>query len=111
MLDILFGKSENIERDDFELSLLLFITCISHRIVYKLIKELFEQPLTSGFRKINYMINFISRISREFIMLLGPQEFSELKAGFNDITPYNGTILAIDSTHIRINKPVLNGIK
>ena len=52
------------------------------------------------------MTNFISGISREFIVLPGPQEFLEIKAGFNDIAPYNGTILVIDDTHIRINKPV-----
>ena len=48
LLDILFEISENIERDDFELSLLLSIKYISRQIVYILVRELFGHPLTSA---------------------------------------------------------------
>ena len=76
-----------------------------------MIRELFGLPLSSAFRKINYILDFIQTNAHLFIRLTSLRELEELSEEFNTISPTKGTILSIDGTLIPIQKPTENGDK
>ena len=108
---VLYIKAFDICKEEFQLRLLLFILYISHKVVYRPVRELFKVSLSSAFRKINFIASFLVHVSGDFIKLPNSHEFNELASGFLNLAPYHGTILRIDGTHVRIEKPSLNGIK
>ena len=67
ILEILYAKAMNISKDTFRRDLLLFLTYTGHTVVYRLIRELFGMPLTTAFRIINRMTNFIYLHAQDYV--------------------------------------------
>ena len=107
----LYDHTKNISQKEFRLRLLVTLTYISHKVAYRIIRELFGLPLSSAFRKINYILDFIQTNAHLFIRLPSLRELEELSEGFNLISPTRGTILSIDGTLLPIQKPTVNGDK
>ena len=111
ILEILYTKAINITKDTFRRDLLLFLTYTGHTVVYRLIRELFGISLTTAFRLINRMTNFIYLHAQDYVFLPNRNELEELATGFEQLGNISGNVLSIDGTFIRIKKPVLNGEK
>ena len=107
----LFDHTNNISQEEFRLRLLVTLTYISHKVAYRMIRELFGLPLSSAFRKVNYILDFIQTNAHLFIRLPSLRELDELSEVFYSISPTRGTILSIDGTLIPIQKPTVNGDK
>ena len=107
----LFLKASQIPIDNFKISMLLFLTYISHSVVYRLVRELFGISLSTAFRKIEYFSNFLAGVSNDFIKLPSLEEFPSLSEGFFNLAPEPGTVLVVDGSYIPINKPSVNGTK
>ena len=109
--EILFSHAKNIGQGEFRHRLLVTLTYISHKVAYRMIRELFGLLLSSAFRKINYILDFIQTNSHYFIKLSGLRELESLSDGFNSMSPTRGTILSIDVTLMPNQKPRVDGDK
>ena len=80
---ILMAYTDTIPEKTFKENLLLLLAFISHHTVFRHMREFFQIPHVTIFRRVAQMADYIFSISPNFIKLPEETEFNELSASFS----------------------------
>lgn len=90
---------------NLRMKVIVFVFYISHISTYRKLREIFGIPHATLHRIINEISKAIHKIAVKEICFPKPEEYAVLKNGFASLSEVEGAILAIDGTHIAINRP------
>lgn len=100
-----FGK----EKKPAELCLLMTLWFLGNKESHRLLSNLFDISLSSVFRIVRRVIDWIITLVPQFIKWPEGNNLVRISERFENVAGIRGCIGAIDGSHIHINKPEGNG--